>query len=364
MISPIRINITILKVVSMKELLLLALVLLLPCAHAADFVDETYDESRMLLDECLNDRFGIPSGPYISQRCGDDADCVREHFFYNSELDELSYHPNTSYFLVTKSFVGNICKLKKQGFELHLSIRFHLLGASYPDAYIRFIGVNGKETRILSGDGAIAENERTPIEHWIMKKENHFQQTCRNIRYYPSQDMLTANCFGSSYHITWDGRTFPKVISNTAIPHMSLYNDNNNLLVNDDGMLRATLINNNPLFTTRKHAKIKGLCNARNAEHKHIDGYEVCDSKKKIPVHNCDVEESVYDGVFDTLFVRCRGHKGVYHLQNAKICLDQDYEIHFIQQTDWAQAFGRYIAWEGLSCRVNKAAKFRERYGL
>ncbi|UYM15361.1 hypothetical protein [Endozoicomonas euniceicola] len=349
----------------MKELLLLALVLLLPCAHAADFVDETYDESRILLDECLNDRFGIPSGPYISQRCGDDADCIRENFDYDPELDELSYHPNTSYFRVIKSFVGNICKLKKQGFELNLSTKFHLLGASYPDAYIRFIGVNGKEVRILSGDGAIAENERTPIERWIMKKENHFQQTCRNIRYYPSQDMLTANCYSASYHIAWDGvRKVPKVISNTAIPYISLYNDNNNLLVNNDGMLRATLIDNNPLFTTRKHARIKGLCNARNAEHKHIDGYEVCDSKKKIPVHNCDVEESVYDGVFDTFFVRCRGHKRVYHLQNAKICLDQDYEIHFIQQIKANPlGMGVYVAWEGLFCRVNKP-KFRERYGL
>ena len=350
--------------------------LLLPCAHAADCLDQACDENHISLDECLDDRFRIPSGPYIKQRCGDDADCIHKTFSYDPELDELSFLSNDSYFRVNTQSVSNICKLKKQGFQLNMKPEFGYLGTTHPQANIRYIGTNDKETRILFGDGAVAGNERTPIEQWIMEPANHFQKSCVNIRYYPSEDMLTADCYGySNYesryntnYESWNNISVPKVTSNTVIPYISLYNDNNHVLVNDDGMLRASLVDkNNSLSTTQKHSKIKRLCQEWNAVHEHIDGYEVCDSKERMPVHSCDVEESVYDKIHDTLFVRCAGHNGVYHLQNARTCLDQDHEIHFEQEERMIMLNGRVetyvVGWKGLSCKVNKA-KFFERYAL
>ena len=355
----------------MKNVLLLASVMLLPFAHAADCLDQACDEGRISLDECLDDRFRIPSGPYIKQRCGNNADCIYKTFSYDSELDELSYFSDDSYFRVNTHSVNNICKLKKQGFELNMVPEFGYLGTTYPNASIRYIGTNNNETRILSGEDAVAENERTPIEHWIMKPENHFQKSCTNIRYYPSQDMLRANCSSFSYVEHAGFRLAPQVISNTVIPYISLYNDNNNILVNNEGTLRAILIDkNNYLSSAQKHNKIKSLCMEWNAVHKHLDGYEICDSKEKIPVHNCNIEESAYDEIHDTLFVRCNGSNGVYHLQDAKTCLDQGYEIHFEQEHKIVRdhhnnnIFVAYaVAWEGLSCKVNKS-KFPERYGL
>ncbi|MET4695089.1 hypothetical protein [Endozoicomonas lisbonensis] len=356
-----------------NALLFIWALLLLPCAYAADCLDQDCDEGSISLDECLDDRFRIPSGPYIKQRCGDDADCIHRTFSYDAELDELSFFSSDSYYRVNTHSVSNICKLKKQGFQFNMKPEYGYLGTTHPHATIRYIGTNDKETRILSGNGAVAENERTLIERWIMEPENHFQKGCINIRYYPSEDMLTADCFGyereamrSNQHIST-----PKVTTNTAIPYISLYNDNNHVLVNDDGMLRANLLDkSNFLATAQKHSKISNLCQSWNAEHKHFDGYEVCDSNVNIPVHNCNAEETVYDEIHDTLFVRCTNHKGVYHLQNAKTCQDQNYDIHLeeeyrVEILKWYSQTTRVVVvgWKGLSCRVNKT-KFFERYGL
>ena len=302
------------------------------------------------VNHCLNHRHMLPDGPYLKQRCGDDLDCIAQTFTYNHQGDALRIASDDP-FRFHHYWVHNICQFYDKGFELNTSPLYGWVFTTHSPAHFRFAGAVTEECSILKGDDAIEELSRTYVEMWIMRPENNFQESCNDIRYFRSKDLLTANCV-ETVKSSHSPATYQAII-----PNISLYTDSEkNIIVNDDGVLRVRLSRkHNHEEQALRHQKLERGCVENGMTVSHIGGYELCNSRKLPEIHNCKTAEFAFDNVKDILLVRCTGSNKVYHLQGVSECVSAGYSIYLEEEySAWRWFSPGELAWKGLSCRNNR----------
>ena len=258
------------------------------------------------VNHCLVHSLMLPDGLYLNQRCGDSLDCIQQTFTYFQQNDALRVLSDNPFEDSQYYWINNVCYFYGKGFELNITPSYGWLFTTHSPAYFRFTGTVMEYGSILKGEGAVGEDRRSYIEQWIMRHENNFQESCQDIKYFHSIDLLTANCRESHMYRN------PSSYHQTGIPNISFYAvSSKNIIVNDNGILK---IRPGSKFSHEeqelRHQRLEQECVDKGMTVRHVGEYELCHAEElPLTVHNCPIAESAFDRVKDTLFIRCYGLK-------------------------------------------------------
>ena len=265
----------------------------------------------------------VPTGSYLNQLCGDELGCLRKRLFYDHDSDELHiYHQSCnlhSDFCRARLLVKDSCALWRMGLSMVMTKRRAVFenAASLDELALQDLSQQHEITDNLSSD--YNQTKYKEVLSWLKIKENDFHESCTNILYYPTSDLVTAKCSGKKI----------KREHFAVLTHASLYIGKEVRLRNFDGSIRAEMCQENECLPFDNHSDIINACHADNLTTTVVGNHLVCTKKDYTPptVSYCELIEYAYNPKSELLLITCNGSNDIFHLHKPNECVSRNHEL-------------------------------------